>query len=437
MNPWKQLFLMFAVVFLLVGCTAVPEQKLTPQTTVRTEPTTMPTETGSETPTLHTTPNPPDSEAEMTTVPDSEVESVTMDAVETMLWQMTLEEQVAQMFVVTLDALSDATDSLKTVDETVRNSFSRIPVGGVLCMGENLKEPKQTMALCDDLQSLSMERLGLPLFLCVDEEGGTVARISGNPSFGLTPIPPMSEIGATGDSKQASEIGRTIGIYLSALGFNVDFAPDADVLTNPQNRVVGSRSFGSSAERVTEMALAFSKGLSERGVLPCWKHFPGHGGTKEDSHKGVAILHASMEELLQSEELSPFLHAARAGVPMIMTGHIAVPEAVGTTYPASLNGKLIGILRGPGVEYDGLLITDSLGMRAITQLVSPAEAAVLAVEAGNDLLLLSDHLEEAYQAVLTAVADGRISEERINESVRRILRCKQALEAEERNSEWQ
>ena len=435
-NTWKQLVLWAAVIGLLSGCTAVPVPETTAQTERLEESSSVPslTDVGQTMPQTESDSVHASTESEVTTVCTTQVETAEPDPVETTLCKLTLAERAAQLFVVTPEALTNATDTLQAVDETVQTAFSKIPVGGVLCMGENLKGPQQTADLCADLQSLSLERLGLPLFLCVDEEGGTVARISGNPAFNLATIPPMAEIGATGDPEQARAIGQTIGTYLSALGFNVDFAPDADVLTNPQNRVVGSRSFGSSAERVTEMALAFSEGLSERGVLPCWKHFPGHGGTREDSHKGVAVLHASMEELLKSEELSPFLHAARAGVPMIMTGHIAVPEAVGTTYPASLNGRLIGILRGPGVEYDGLLITDSLGMRAITQLVSPAEAAVLAVEAGNDLLLLSDHLEEAYQAVLTAVADGRISEERINESVRRILRCKQALEAEERSS---
>lgn len=438
-NIWKQMLLWTAVIVLLAGCAAVSVPETTAQAETSEKLSGKPVLRSEEPMSLQTAPDSSsgDTESEVITACTTVFETEEPDLVETALRKLSLEERVAQLFVVTPEALTKATDSLKTVDEAFRTAFFRIPVGGVLCMGENLKGPEQTKALCNDLQALSLERLGLPLFLCVDEEGGSVARISGNPSFGLSHISPMTEIGATGDPSQAYAIGQTIGTYLSALGFNVDFAPDADVLTNPKNRVVQGRSFGSSAELVTEMASAFSDGLAEQGVLPCWKHFPGHGGTAEDSHKGFAVLHASLDSLLQSEELAPFLFAARAGAPMIMAGHIAVPEATGDSYPASLNEKLIKILRGPGVEYDGLLITDSLGMGAVTQLVSPAEAAVLALQAGNDLLLVSDHLEEAYQAVRTAVADGRISEERINESVRRILRCKEALGAEERSRTWQ
>ena len=422
---WKRIILWVAVIGLFAGCATLPAPETTAQTERLEEPSSVP--------------NPSDpgqreadsslanTEAEGPTVCTTQVETAVSDPVETALRKLTLEERIAQLFVVTPEALTNAEKPVQVVNETVQSAFFRIPVGGILCMGESLKGPQQTASLCADLQALSTERLGLPLFLCVDEEGGTVARISGNPAFNLARIPPMAEIGAAGDPSQAYAIGQTIGSYLSALGFNVDFAPDADVLTNPQNRVVRSRSFGSSAELVTEMASAFSEGLSEQGVLPCWKHFPGHGGTAEDSHKGFAVLHATLPSLLQSEELSPFLYAAKTGAPMIMTGHIAVPEATGDSYPASLNAKLIGVLRGPGVEYDGLLITDSLGMGAVTQLVSPVEAAVLAVQAGNDLLLVSDHLAEAYQAVRAAVADGRISEDRINESVRRILRRKEEL----------
>jgi beta-N-acetylhexosaminidase len=349
------------------------------------------------------------------------------DPVEAMLMNMTLEERVAQMFVVTPEALTGGKPVVTEADGRVRAAFDRIPVGGLLLMGYNLKNPDQVRNLCDGLQALSRDRTGLPLFLCVDEEGGSVARVSGNEAFGLELIPPMAEVGATGDPEAARAIGRRMGTYLRDLGFNVDFAPDADVLTNPENRVVRDRSFGSDPSLVTELAAALSQGLLEEGVLPCWKHFPGHGGTAEDSHKGFAVLHLDPETPEDSPELQPFLAAVESGMPMIMTGHITVPELDPAGLPASLSPVLLSLLRGPERNYAGLLITDALGMGAVTERFGPGEAAVLAVLAGNDLLLATEDPETAWRAVLEAVRDGTIPEARIDESVYRILRTKNDL----------
>lgn len=348
-------------------------------------------------------------------------------AIRARLTEMTVAERAAQMFVVTPEALTGAGRYVTDADDALRAAYERIPAGGVLCMGGNLKDPEQTRSLLAALQDMSREQVGLPIFLCVDEEGGSVSRISGNAAFGQAAVPPMAEVGATGDPEQARQIGRTMGAYLADLGFNVDLAPDADVLTNPDNRVVRDRSFGSDGALVAEMAAALAEGLLEEGILPCYKHFPGHGGTAEDSHKGFAVLHRTRDALLNGQELIPFADAARRGMPMIMTGHISVPETTGNDLPASLSGELIGLLRGPELGYEGLLITDALSMGAITGQYSPGEAAVLAILAGNDLLLVSDGLEEAYSAVLQAIEDGTIPPERIDESVTRILTAKEDL----------
>lgn len=384
--------------------TTMPETRLTEQTAASTENEAAPTQT----------------DAAETEAPSS--------SAELRLARMTLEERVAQLFFVTPEALCAVKGPITATDEQTRTSFDRIPVGGLLLMGQNLREPEQTKALLAGLRALSRDRLGLPLFLGVDEEGGSVARISGNPAFGLEPIPDMAEIGASGDPQRAWMIGRTMGAYLRELGFNLDFAPVADVLTNEENTVVRRRSFGRDAESVTAMADALAEGLLEAGVLPCWKHFPGHGGTAEDSHKGFAVSQRRFGELPDSEELAPFAEAARRGAPMIMTGHITVPDTPDEALPASLSKPLIDLLRGPELNYDGLLITDALSMGAVTQRFSPGEAAVLAFAAGNDLLLVSDHLNEAYEAVLRAVEDGTIPTERLDESVLRILRAKEALQ---------
>ena len=252
-NTWKQMILWATVIGLFSGCMAVPFPETTTQTTRLEEPFSEPSLRGVGQTSSQTEPAsaPEDSEVEDTTDFTTQVATEEPDPAETTLRKLTLEERIAQLFVVTPEALTNATAPLQAVDETIRDAFFRIPVGGVLCMGENLKGQQQTANLCADLQALSLERLGLPLFLCVDEEGGTVARISGNPAFELPSIPPMAKVGATGDPSRAHAIGKRIGAYLSDLGFNVDFAPDADVLTNPKNQIVRSRSFGNSAELVT------------------------------------------------------------------------------------------------------------------------------------------------------------------------------------------
>lgn len=402
------------------GCGAQPENiqetdtvQLAPETATVTENT--PTAPTTEAPWTLTEP-----EADETMPTTTETEP---DPVEEMLMNMTLEEKVAQMLVVTPETLTGRDAYLTKADDAFVAAFDRLPVGGVLLMGGNLKNPEQTRALLGALQDLSQTRTGLPLFLCVDEEGGSVARVSGNPAFGVPKIPPMSEVR---DAETARELGRTMGAYLRELGFNVDFAPDADVLTNPENRVVRDRSFGGDPALVTELAEALAEGLLEEGVLPCWKHFPGHGGTAEDSHKGFAVLHLDPEAPAESPEPRPFLYAAEAGMPMLMTGHITVPE-LDPELPASLSPALLALLRGPERDYGGLLITDALGMGAITDSFGPGEAAVLAVLAGNDLLLAPDEPETAWRAILDAVQNGGITEARINESVYRILRAKKGL----------
>ena len=422
-------------IYLAAGCGAPPETitetgtaRTAPAAASSTEPSTDPV---TETPPTSAEPAPittgaATTEPEPSTDPAAPVPSTAAtepDPLEELLMTMTLEEKVAQMLVVTPEALTGRDSYLTKPDTAFGEAFDRLPAGGILLMGGNLKNPAQTRTLLADLQSLSRDRTGLPLFLCVDEEGGSVARISGNPAFDVPKIPAMSKVR---DPETARDLGRTMGAYLRDLGFNVDFAPDADVLTNPENRVVRDRSFGSDPALVTELAAALAEGLLEEGVLPCWKHFPGHGGTAEDSHKGFAVLHLDLLAPEESPELRPFLYAVEAGMPLLMTGHITVPE-LDPELPDSLSPALLSLLRGPERRYEGLLITDALGMKAVTEHFGTGEAAVLAVLAGNDLLLAPEDPEAARQAIVDAVRNGTISEARIDESVYRILRTKSNL----------
>lgn len=341
------------------------------------------------------------------------------DKAEEFLSSMTLEQKIYQMFVITPEQLMGY-ESVTEMDDTTKERFEQYPVGGVICFAENLCSAEQTRELLADMQSTSYEVEGLPLFLCVDEEGGRVARIGNNPSFAVEKVGPMAKVSSL---EEAYACGNVIGQYLHELGFNVDFAPDADVLTNPENTVIGDRSFGTDAETVTEYATAYSDGLHANDVLSCFKHFPGHGATKDDTHKGYAYSDKSYEELAKAE-LVPFVAAEEAGADMVMVAHIALPNVTGEDTPCSLSYQMITeILRGD-LEYEGLVITDALNMGAIAETYDSGEAALMAVEAGVDLLLMPEDVEEAYAAIYAAVQGGEVTEERIDESVRRILEVK-------------
>ena len=336
---------------------------------------------------------------------------------------MTLREKIAQMCFVMPEALLGTDDAVTAAGEDEKAAFDKTPVGGVILMGQNLQSTSQTKALCAALQSFSESRLGLPVFIGVDEEGGDVARVSGTGKFGIGAVPRMATVGASGDPAQARSWGRKVGGYLKDLGFNLDFAPDADVLSNPANTVVKTRSFGADGDLVALMARAFAEGLQKAGVRACYKHFPGHGATAEDSHKGFAVSYRTKDELREND-LIPFADAVRGNIPFIMSGHISLPNASGKDLPASLNDEILtGLLRSE-MRYNGIIITDALNMGAITQRFSAAEVAVLAVQAGNDMLLIADDLDSYVEALEKAVRGGEIDEDRINESVFRILREK-------------
>lgn len=342
--------------------------------------------------------------------------------VEELLAGMSLEQKVAQMFMVTPEALTNYT-KVTAAGEVTKQRFMQYPVGGVIYMAGNLVDAEQTREMLKNMENYSIEFLGFPVFLGVDEEGGTVARIAKNSAFNVENVGDMSEIGASGDSDLAYLAGCTIGAYLTDLGFNLDFAPVADVWSNKKNTVVKYRSFGSDVELVRDMVTAQLRGFSEQEILGAVKHFPGHGSTTADSHKGAAVVEKNLQELLECD-LIPFKGAIEEGVPFVMVGHLSLPQIVGEDVPAVLSKEIIvGILREE-LGFDGIVITDALDMGAITDYYSSAQAAVMAVEAGADMLLMPEDFVEAYGGVLDAVQRGELSVERIDESVRRILRVK-------------
>lgn len=341
---------------------------------------------------------------------------------------MTAAEKVGQLFFVRPDAL-DPAQSIAAVSSggsagvqhmtpELGSMLARYNVGGVVIFGKNLSSPEQIAGLIGDMQAASK----VPLLFAVDEEGGAVSRLAGHPAFGLPGLPSAAETGREGDADKAERMGRAIGEYLAMYGFTMDFAPVADVRTNEANTVIGDRAFSSDPRVVCAMTGAFARGLLARRIVPVYKHFPGHGDTSEDSHLGLATLMKTAEELRRCEWL-PYSENDLTGC-AVMVGHIAAPEVTGDMTPASLSKTMVtGYLRGE-LGFDGLVITDSLAMQGITDTYGAGEAAVLALQAGCDVLLMPDDLGEAYKAVLSAAESGAIPMERLDESVRRILVCK-------------
>lgn len=338
------------------------------------------------------------------------------------LADMTLEEKVYQMFVVTPEQLT-GTGTVTNAGETTKNSLKKYPVGGIIFFASNLTGPSQTKTMLANLQTYSYEITGLPIFTCVDEEGGRVARIANNSAFGVTNVGPMANIS---DSTTAYNAGATMGKYLSNLGFNWNFAPDADVITNSANTVIGNRSFGSDSELVTELALQVSKGLNVYGVLSTFKHFPGHGATEGDTHEGYAYTNKTYDELLQAE-LVPFAAAQAGGVDAIMIAHISLPNVIGDNTPCTLSYKVVTEILRNDLGYRGLIVTDAMNMGAIVNNYSSANATVKAVQAGCDVILMPKDFHAAANALIEAVENGTISEDRIDASVRRIINVKKRI----------
>lgn len=353
-----------------------------------------------------------------TKTPGSSGQEVT---VESLIAGMTLEEKIAQLFVVVPYALTDISNA-NAANDAYKAVFDKYPVGGFCYMGNSIVSENQVKQMISKSQQYSYDRVGVPLFTCIDEEGGIVARI-GNSDIDVPTVENMCNIGDSGDVSKAKNVGTTIGDYLSEYGFNVDFAPVADVLSNPDNTVVKKRSFGSDPVMVSDMSLAVMSGLKEKGVYGTLKHFPGHGATEGDTHEGYAYTLKTLEEL-EKCELTPFADGIESGAEFIMIGHISLPNVIGDNTPASLSGQIITEILRKQMGYDGIIITDALNMGAITKQYSSAEAAVKTLLAGSDLILMPADFVSAYNGVLAAVKDGTISEKRIDESLGRILKIK-------------
>lgn len=357
--------------------------------------------------------------------PEKTEEELLEEQIQEMMANMTAEEKVLQLFMITPEALTGYETVTRAGDST-KEAVLKYPVGGIIYFSGNLKEPEQVRTMLENTRQFYKEA-GYPApFLGVDEEGGTVARIGRQSAFSAEQVEDMRSIGDGGDIQEAERVGRIIGSYLSELGFTLDFAPVADVLTNPENQVIGRRSFGSDPDLVADFAMAEAKGLEESGVWAVLKHYPGHGATLGDSHQGYAYTDKTLDELMEAE-LVPFQKGIQEGIRFIMAGHISVPSVIGEEVPCSLSSYMITDVLREKMGYDGIVITDAMNMGAVCQRYDSAEAAVLALQAGVDLILMPEDFRSAYEGVLAAVETGELTENRIEESVRRILYVKNTV----------
>lgn len=337
---------------------------------------------------------------------------------------MTLSEQVGQMLMPDIRQWNGKVTT--TVHEGLKRNIHDQDLGGLILFDKNIVDARQVATFTHDLQA---EAGDIPLFLGIDQEGGVIKRIPGG-----TNLPGQMALGATGNTALAESAAQLTGEELKALGIQVNFAPVLDINSNPDNPIIGIRSFGSNADLVTRLGLAMIKGLKESGVIAAVKHFPGHGDTAVDSHLGMPVL-THQRERLDAVELKPFREAINNGVDMIMTAHIAFPaidneqmtslkDGQKVPVPATLSKKVLtGLLRDE-LEYDGLIISDAFTMKGIAEHFGENKAVERAVSAGVDIILMPQDSAAAHQTLVNAVMKGTISKETIEASVTRILEAK-------------
>lgn len=350
-------------------------------------------------------------------------------SIEKQLQQMSLQEKVGQMFIIRPEALdrdiyyNSAADlkalSLQEVNDRMKETAAKYPMGGVILFSNNIKDPDQLATFMADLKALPSHPL-----LCVDEEGGIVARLANNKNFRVPKFPNMTDLAAAGRPGDVQEAAFTIGSYLKDYGFDIDFAPVADVNTNPRNIVIGKRAFSTDPRLAAPMVKAYLKGLQKAGVIGCLKHFPGHGDTTADSHFGYAMSRKSWEEIKDCEMIT-FKAGINAGAKMVMTAHISLPNVTGSNTPSTLSPLILqDKLRGE-LGFKGVIVSDAMEMGAIIRQYAVEDACIMAIKAGVDILLCVREYPSTFEAVVNAVRHGEIPESRIDESVRRILALRQ------------
>jgi beta-N-acetylhexosaminidase len=336
------------------------------------------------------------------------------DAVESMLKSMTLEEKVGQLVI----AGFYGTD----IDSVTRKIVTDAKIGGIIFFKRNIATSGQIVNLLNGFKSLPSK---VPLFLSVDEEGGSVSRLPDE----IVNLPNARSFAKRNVLNITYDLGFAIGYVLNQYGFNLNYAPIMDVVTNTATSAIGSRSFSADPAVVSEMGMLMARGMESAHVISVIKHFPGLGNTTVDTHAGIPVLKTTIEQFRQFE-LVPYTYAIQREISGIMVGHIAI-AAYDRKLPASLSYQIMTELLRNEMGFEGVIFTDDLGMGAVSVKYTQAQAAVVSILAGADVVLVSHGIREPFNAVAElkhAVLDGRLSEERVDESVRRILRLKFSFE---------
>ena len=325
---------------------------------------------------------------------------------------MTLEEKIGQLFIVGLEGYSLDDNSLEMIEKH--------HVGGFILFKRNIKDVEQLVALTNALKAANSNNK-IPLFISVDEEGGIVSRMP----EGVKKLPSSGSLGRLGSEELSYEVGKILGYELKLFGFNMNFAPVLDINSNPQNPVIGERAFGSDKELVSKLGIQTMKGIQSQGIISVVKHFPGHGDTSVDSHVGLPRVDHGLERLREFE-LVPFAKAIESGADAVMVAHILFPQ-IDPENPSTLSKAIItDILKGE-MGFEGVVITDDMTMGAIMENYSIGEAVVKSILAGSDLILVCHGHENGLQAITAireAVEEGAISEDRIDESLYKLLKLK-------------
>jgi beta-N-acetylhexosaminidase len=325
---------------------------------------------------------------------------------------MSLDEKIGQMMIAGVSGTA--------IDSNTKKFITQDKVGGFIFYSENLRSTKQTVQLLNQIKSENASNQ-LPLLLSVDQEGGKISRLPG----GLIPFPTNKEIGTINNSQFSYKIGTILGKELKGFGFNLDFAPVLDINSNPNNPIIGDRSFGNNPEIVSKLGIQTMKGIQSQKIIATVKHFPGHGDTSVDSHLELPIVRKSLPDL-QKLELIPFERSIDSGADVVMVAHILLPK-LDANFPASMSKKIITDLLRNQLHFNGVVITDDMTMKAITDHYDIGKAAVESVKAGSDIILVAhdpNKIKTAINSLKTAVQKGEISEQRINDSVSRIIKIK-------------
>ena len=337
----------------------------------------------------------------------------TIDVIQQKLDNMTLDEKIGQMITIGIDGYS--------VDDTAKQLITDKKVGGVILFKNNISYSNQLLQLINDIKGINSTNK-IPIFISVDQEGGRVNRLPSE----IKSLPSNEIIGNKNDNKLAYDIGKNIGYALGSFGFNMDFAPVLDVNSNPNNTVIGDRSFSNDKDKVASLGASEINGFKDSNIISVAKHFPGHGDTATDSHYALPIINKTLDEL-KSVEFVPFKKAIEEKVPAIMVSHILMPQ-IDANKPASMSKTIITDILRKDLKFDGLIVTDDMTMGAVTNELDITTACINSINAGADLLLVChgyDNEINVINAIKDAVNNGIISIDTINRSVYKILSLKE------------